>query len=46
MGANPKKYFWTDAGYSTSANDFTIFDDVTQLFSNYTIDNNITRKVT
>ena len=41
-----KRYFWTEANYSESQNDFIIYDNGTwQSFSNYTIDNNITKKV-
>ena len=41
-----KRYFWTEANYSESQNDFIIYDNGTwQNFSNYTIDNNITKKV-
>ena len=39
------RYFWTDANYSVSANDFIIYDGAAKLFSDYTIDNNITKKV-
>ena len=40
-----KRYFWTDANYSAIVDDFIIYDGAVQLFSNYTIDNNITKKV-
>ena len=40
-----KRYFWTDANYSAIVNDFIIYDGAVELFSNYTIDNNITKKV-
>ena len=40
------KYFWTDANFSTTKNDFEIFDGGYQLFHNYTLDYNLTSKVT
>ena len=44
-----KEYFWTDATYSPSDNDFLINDTgagyTQQLFHNYTLDDVITKKV-
>ena len=41
------KYVWTDAAFSPIDNDFLINDTAgPYLFHNYTLDNNITKKVT